>query len=60
MPQTPIFLTVKEVAATLRFKSLQPVHGLIRSGQLRASYVGRTWLVAQEDFDQFLATAREL
>jgi len=47
------FLTVQEVADLMRVSSMT-VYRLIKSGELRAVRVGRSFRVRQEDVDQYL------
>ena len=50
---SPGFLTVAEVAATLRVSNMT-VYRLINAGQLSAVRIGRSFRLRQEDLDQFL------
>lgn len=47
------FLTVQEVADLMRVSSMT-VYRLIKSGELRAVRVGRSFRVRQEDVDGYL------
>lgn len=47
------FLTVQEVADLMRVSSMT-VYRLIKSGEMRAVRVGRSFRVRQEDVDQYL------
>jgi excisionase family DNA binding protein len=51
---TARFLTVQEVATTLRVSSMT-VYRLIKSGELAAVRVGRSFRVREEDVDTYLA-----
>jgi excisionase family DNA binding protein len=48
-----LFLNSKEVAQLLSIKPLTACH-LIRSGAIKASYIGRGYLVRRADLDAFL------
>ncbi len=48
------FLTVQEVADMMRVSSMT-VYRLIKSGELAAVRVGRSFRVAEVDVDQYLA-----
>lgn len=50
------FLTVQEVADLMRVSSMT-VYRLIKSGDLRAVRVGRSFRVRQEDIDGYLETS---
>lgn len=50
------FLTVQEVADLMRVSSMT-VYRLIKSGELRAARVGRSFRVRQEDIDEYLETS---
>lgn len=50
------FLTVQEVADLMRVSSMT-VYRLIKSGELRAVRVGRSFRVRQEDVDGYLETS---
>ena len=49
----PRFLTVAEVAAMLRVSTMT-VYRLIRSGDMAAVRVGRSYRVAEDDVDRYL------
>ena len=48
------FLTVAEVADTLRVSTMT-VYRLIKSGELRAVRVGKSYRLTDDDVDQYLA-----
>lgn len=48
------FLTAAEVAALLRVSTMT-VYRLIKSGQLAAVRVGKSYRVSEDDVDRFLA-----
>jgi excisionase family DNA binding protein len=48
------FLTVAEVADSLRVSTMT-VYRLIKSGDLRAVRVGKSYRLTQDDVDQYLA-----
>jgi len=48
------YLTAAEVASTMRVSTMT-VYRLIRAGSLPALRVGRSFRVAEEDLDRFLA-----
>jgi excisionase family DNA binding protein len=48
------YLTVAEVAGTLRVSTMT-VYRLIKSGELRAVRVGRSYRLAEDEVDRFLA-----
>ncbi|MDR0592451.1 MAG: helix-turn-helix domain-containing protein [Bifidobacteriaceae bacterium] len=50
----PAFLTVSEVAATLRVSDMT-IYRLIASGELRALKVGRSYRIPSEALDDWLA-----
>ena len=50
----PRFLTVLEVADQLRVSTMT-VYRLIKSGELRAVRVGKSYRVREEDVDSYLA-----
>ncbi len=50
------FLTVQEVADLMRVSSMT-VYRLIKSGELRAARVGRSFRVRQEDIDEYLESS---
>lgn len=47
------FLTVQEVADLMRVSSMT-VYRLIKSGEMRAARVGRSFRVREEDVDEYL------
>jgi excisionase family DNA binding protein len=49
------FLTVAEVAETLRVSTMT-VYRLIKSGELRAVRVGKSYRLTEEDLDRYLAS----
>ena len=48
------FLTVAEVADILRVSTMT-VYRLIKSGELRALRIGKSFRISEEDFDAYLA-----
>jgi excisionase family DNA binding protein len=50
----PGFLTPREVAEALRVSDMT-VYRLIKSGELRALRIGKSYRVSEEDFDAYLA-----
>jgi excisionase family DNA binding protein len=52
----PRFLTVAEVASMLRVSTMT-VYRLIKSGQLPAARVGKSYRVREEDVDSYLASS---
>ena len=52
--QRPRFLTVAEVADTLRVSTMT-VYRLIKAGELRAVRVGKSYRLAEDDVDRYLA-----
>ena len=52
--QRPRFLTVAEVADTLRVSTMT-VYRLIKSGELRAARVGKSYRLREEDVDAYLS-----
>jgi excisionase family DNA binding protein len=52
----PRFLTVAEVASMLRVSTMT-VYRLIKSGQLPAARVGKSYRVREEDVDSYLANS---
>ncbi|MDR0627031.1 MAG: helix-turn-helix domain-containing protein [Bifidobacteriaceae bacterium] len=54
MDSTPAFLTVAEVAATLRVSDMT-IYRLIAGGEMRALKVGRSYRVPAEALDEWLA-----
>jgi len=50
----PRFLTVLEVADQLRVSTMT-VYRLIKSGELRAARVGKSYRLREEDIDAYLA-----
>ena len=50
----PRFLTVLEVADQLRVSTMT-VYRLIKSGELRAARVGKSYRLSEEDIDAYLA-----
>ncbi len=53
-PGRPGFLTPHEVAETLRVSDMT-VYRLIKSGELRALRVGRSYRISEDDFDAYVA-----
>ena len=51
-PDEPL-LTTKEVAKRLRLK-VETVQHYIRTGQLQAAKIGRSYLMASGDLDEFI------
>jgi excisionase family DNA binding protein len=52
----PRFLTVQEVADQLRVSTMT-VYRLIKSGELRAMRVGKSYRLREEDIDAYLSKA---
>lgn len=52
--ETPVFLTIAEVARVLRMTEWE-VRKRCRSGELKASKPARTWLIAPADVEEFVA-----
>lgn len=52
--QRPRFLTVAEVAGTLRVSTMT-VYRLIKAGDLRAVRVGKSYRLAEDVVDRYLA-----
>ena len=50
----PGFLTPREVAEALRVSDMT-VYRLIKSGELRALRIGKSFRISEEDFDAYLA-----
>lgn len=50
----PGFLTPREVAEALRVSDMT-VYRLIKSGELRALRIGKSFRITEEDFDTYLA-----
>lgn len=50
----PGFLTPREVAETLRVSDMT-VYRLIKSGELRAVRIGKSYRISEDDFDTYLA-----
>ncbi len=50
----PGFLTPREVAEALRVSDMT-VYRLIRSGELRALRIGKSFRISEDDFDRYLA-----
>lgn len=50
----PGFLTPHEVAETLRVSDMT-VYRLIKSGELRALRIGKSYRISEDDFDAYLA-----
>ncbi|MFZ6003482.1 MAG: helix-turn-helix domain-containing protein [Actinomycetota bacterium] len=54
-PQSrPRFLTPSEVAEQLRVSSMT-VYRLIKSGELRAARIGKSYRISEEDVDAYIA-----
>ncbi len=53
MPARTPFLTVQEVADMLRVSTMT-VYRLIRSGELRAGRVGRSYRIDEADLDAYM------
>ena len=53
-PPRPRFLTPAEVAEQLRVSSMT-VYRLIKSGELRAARIGKSYRLLPEDVDAYLA-----
>ncbi len=49
----PGFLTPREVAEALRVSDMT-VYRLIKSGELRALRIGKSFRISEEDFDAYL------
>lgn len=54
MAQHARFLTVAEVADSLRVSTMT-VYRLIKAGELRAVRVGKSYRLAEDDVDRYLA-----
>jgi excisionase family DNA binding protein len=54
-PARPRFLTPAEVAEQLRVSAMT-VYRLIKSGELRAARIGKSYRVLESDVDAYLAT----
>ncbi|MDR1440834.1 MAG: helix-turn-helix domain-containing protein [Bifidobacteriaceae bacterium] len=54
MDSTPAFLTVSEVAATLRVSDMT-IYRLITSGEIRALKVGRSYRIPAAALDEWLS-----
>ena len=50
----PGFLTPREVAEALRVSDMT-VYRLIKSGELRALRIGKSFRISEEDFDAYLS-----
>ncbi len=50
----PGFLTPREVAEALRVSDMT-VYRLIKSGELRALRIGKSFRISEDDFDRYLA-----
>ena len=50
----PGFLTPREVAEALRVSDMT-VYRLIKSGELRALRIGKSFRISEDDFDEYLA-----
>lgn len=50
----PGFLTPREVADALRVSDMT-VYRLIKSGELRALRIGKSFRISEDDFDEYLA-----
>jgi excisionase family DNA binding protein len=50
----PGFLTPREVAEALRVSDMT-VYRLIKSGELRALRIGKSFRISEEDFEAYLA-----
>lgn len=53
-PVRPRFLTPAEVADHLRVSSMT-VYRLIKSGELRAARIGKSYRISEDDVDAYLA-----
>lgn len=53
-PARPRFLTPAEVADHLRVSSMT-VYRLIKSGELRAARIGKSYRISEDDVDAYLA-----
>jgi excisionase family DNA binding protein len=53
-PARPRFLTPAEVAEQLRVSAMT-VYRLIKSGELRAARIGKSYRIREEDVDAYLA-----
>lgn len=53
-PGRPGFLTPREVAEALRVSDMT-VYRLIKSGELRALRIGKSFRISEDDFDEYLA-----
>jgi len=53
-PGRPGFLTPREVAEALRVSDMT-VYRLIKSGELRAVRIGKSFRISEDDFDEYLA-----
>jgi len=49
------FLTVAEVAQTMRVSTMT-VYRLIKSGELAATRIGKSYRIAEDDVDRYLAS----
>lgn len=56
--QTIAWLTIPEIAARLRI-SRMTAYRLVHSGELVAHRIGKGFRIAEDDFDTYLAAARE-
>lgn len=56
-PDEPLF-TTKEVAKRLRLK-VETVQHYIRTSQLKAAKIGRSYLVASGDLDEFIRSRKK-
>jgi excisionase family DNA binding protein len=54
MAQRARFLTAQEVADTLRVSSMT-VYRLIKAGDIRAIRVGKSYRIAEDEVDRYLA-----
>ena len=54
----PGFLTPREVAEALRVSDMT-VYRLIKSGELRALRIGKSFRISEEDFDAYLADRKD-
>ncbi len=52
---TPRYLTVREVAGTLRVSNMT-VYRLINAGELPAVRIGKSFRLRQDDVDRYLAS----
>jgi excisionase family DNA binding protein len=55
----PRLLTIKQVAEYSQFSTRQ-IRRWIKSGKLKASQLGRSWRIAENDLAMFLAAFRRL